>query len=66
MSAAEYAASNLSFVIPRIANIANLPRFYNPDTSDGKMRLAYLCHHEGAGGALKYFVVATIVLRCEP
>jgi murein DD-endopeptidase MepM/ murein hydrolase activator NlpD len=51
MSAAEYAASNLSFVIPRITKF---PGFYDPSTSDGKMRLAYLCHHEGSGGALKY------------
>jgi hypothetical protein len=51
MSAAEYAASNLSFVIPRITKF---PGFYDPSTPDGKMRLAYLCHHEGTGGALKY------------
>ncbi|MEA2887616.1 MAG: N-acetylmuramoyl-L-alanine amidase [Bradyrhizobium sp.] len=51
MSAAEYAASNLSFVIPRITKF---PGLYDPSTPDGKMRLAYLCHHEGTGGALKY------------
>jgi murein DD-endopeptidase MepM/ murein hydrolase activator NlpD len=51
ISAAEYAASNLKFVVRK-----NPPYrgFYDPGTPDGKMRLAYLCHHEGAGGALAY------------
>jgi murein DD-endopeptidase MepM/ murein hydrolase activator NlpD len=51
MSAAEYAASNLKVVMARGLQY---PDFYNPATPDGKMRLAYLCHHEGAGGAAAY------------
>jgi Peptidase family M23 len=50
-SAAEYAASNLKFVMKKNPNYRG---FYDPRTPDGKMRLAYLCHHEGAGGALIY------------
>ena len=51
MSAAEYAASNLKIVL---AKKPKCPAFYDPNTPDGKMRLAYLCHHEGPGGALTY------------
>jgi murein DD-endopeptidase MepM/ murein hydrolase activator NlpD len=51
MSAAEYAGSNLKFVMNK--NLS-YPAFYDPRTSDGKMRLAYLCHHEGPGGACTY------------
>jgi murein DD-endopeptidase MepM/ murein hydrolase activator NlpD len=51
MSAAEYAASNLKFVMGKSPPYRD---FYDPSTPDGKMRLAYLCHHEGAGGALTY------------
>lgn len=50
-SAAEYAASNLKFVMNKNPDYRG---FYDPKTPDGKMRLAYLCHHEGAGGALTY------------
>jgi hypothetical protein len=53
MSAAEYAATNLRFVMSRNPP-PNYRGFYDPSTSDGKMRLAYLCHHEGPGGALTY------------
>jgi hypothetical protein len=53
MSAAEYAATNLRFVMSRNPP-PNYRGFYDPGTSDGKMRLAYLCHHEGPGGALTY------------
>ena len=45
-SAAEYAASNLKIVMAKKPDYRG---FYDPATSDGKMRLAYLCHHEGAG-----------------
>ena len=51
LSAAEYAASNLKIVL---AKKPKCPNFYDPATPDGKMRLAYLCHHEGPGGALTY------------
>jgi muramidase (phage lysozyme) len=51
LSAAEYAASNLKIVL---AKKPKYPTFYDPATPDGLMRLAYLCHHEGPGGALTY------------
>jgi hypothetical protein len=52
MSAAEYAASNLKIVTAKPG--LNYRGFYDPKSPDGKIRLAYLCHHEGAGGAAAY------------